>query len=149
MTPPFRVSASEASAGNWYNALVGDQIKELLADPATALVKESFTGVRARWWWERRISGGIELCQELNPELMIREIAANTGHAAAEVRATVVEALGVEDMDPVVLTFEIPGDATPHEASRLLAERSATPEGLAAPLYRQIENAIGELGPGR
>ncbi len=142
MTPPFRVSVSEASAGNWYNALVGDQIKELLADPATALVKESFTGVRARWWWERRISGGIELCQELNPELMIREIAANTGHDAAAVRATVIEQLGLEDMDPVVLTFEIPGEATPHEASRSLAEHSTNPEGLAAPLYRRIEETL-------
>lgn len=121
---------------------MSDQIRELLADPATALVKESFTGVRARWWWERRISGGIELCQELNPELMIREIAASTGCDAAEVRTVVVEELGLEDMDPVVLTFEIPGEATPHEASRTLAERSTAPEGLAEPLYRRIEAAI-------
>lgn len=121
---------------------MSDQIKGLLADPATALVQESFTGVHARWWWERRISGGIEICQELDPELMIREIAASTGRNATEVRAVVVEELGLEDMDPVVLTFEIPGDAPPHEASRTLAERSTTPEGLAAPLYRQVEDAI-------
>lgn len=121
---------------------MSDQIRELLADPATALVQESFTGVRARWWWERRISGGIEICQELNPVLMIQEIATSTGRNATEVRAIVVEELGLEDMDPVVLTFEIPGDITPHEASRLLAERSTTPEGLAEPLYRRIEAAI-------
>lgn len=123
---------------------MGDQIRELLADPATALVQESFTGVRARWWWERRISGGIEICQELNPEQMIREIAASTGRDAAEVRAVVVEELGLEDMDPVVLTFEIPGDATPHEASLTLAEHSTEPEGLAAPLYRRVEEAISD-----
>lgn len=112
-------------------------------------MQESFTGVRARWWWERRISGGIEICQELDPELMTREIAASTGRSAKEVRAVVVEELGLEDMAPVVLTFEIPGDATPYEASRTLAERSTQPEGLAAPLYRRVEDAIRERGPSR
>lgn len=125
---------------------MGDQIKELLADPATALVQESFTGVRARWWWERRISGGIELCQELDPEQMIRELAADTGRDEAEVRAVVVEELGLEDMDPVVLTFEIPGEATPHEASRLLAEHSTQPEGLASPVYRRVEELVRQKG---
>lgn len=128
---------------------MSDQIKGLLADPATALVQESFTGVRVRWWWERRISGGIEICQELNPELMIQEIATSTDRNVTEVRAVVVEELGLEDMDPVVLTFGIPGDATPHEASRVLAERSTEPEGLATPLYRRVEDVIRERGPSR
>jgi len=25
-------------------------------------VRENFTGVRAEWWWERRMGGGIEVC---------------------------------------------------------------------------------------
>lgn len=127
---------------------MSDQIRELLADPATALVKESFTGVRARWWWERRISGGIEICQELDPAIMIQDIAKSTGRDAAEVRAVIVEQLGLEDLDPVVLTFEIPGDATPHEASRTLAEHSTTPEGLAADVYRRVEGALHDRRPG-
>ncbi|HET7478514.1 MAG TPA: hypothetical protein VFJ72_03235 [Rubrobacteraceae bacterium] len=121
---------------------MGDQIRELLADPAAALVKESFTGVSARWWWERRISGGIELCQELDPERMSREIAESTGRSPTEVMQVLREELGLEDTDPVVLTFEVPGDATAREAARALAEHSADPEGLAAPLYRRVEEIV-------
>ena len=51
-----------------------EYLNQLLADSATALVNESFTGVSAPWWWERRIGGGIEVCQELDPGSMGREI---------------------------------------------------------------------------
>ncbi len=56
----------------------------------------------------------------------------------------VEEELGLEDAEPVVLTFEIPGDATSADAARILAERSVTPEGLAANLYRRVGEAILE-----
>ena len=42
-----------------------EYLSQLLADAATALVRESFTGVGAEWWWERRLGGGIVVCQEL------------------------------------------------------------------------------------
>jgi hypothetical protein len=45
-------------------------------------------------------------------------------------------------MEPVVLTFEISGDATAEEAAKMLAERSSEPEGLAAGLYRRVEESI-------
>lgn len=115
----------------------------MLADSATALVRESFTGVEAHWWWERRISGGIEVCQELDPERMSHDISERTGRQFAEVRRVVAEDLGLEDADPVVLTFEISGEATTGEVARLLAERSSTSEGLAAGLYRQVEETLG------
>jgi len=54
----------------------------------------------------------------------------------------VEEELGLEDEEPVVLTFEIPGDTEASEAAKMLDERSATPEGLAANLYRGIEEAL-------
>jgi hypothetical protein len=122
---------------------VSEKLNQLLADSATTLVRESFTGVDARWWWERRISGGIEVCQELDPEAMSREISGRTGRQVTEVRRVVAEELGLEDPDPVVLTFEIPGDASTGEVARLLAERSSTPKGLAAGLYRRVEETLG------
>jgi hypothetical protein len=122
---------------------VPERLNTLLADSASALVRESFTGVDAPWWWERRIGGGIEVCQELDPERMSREISERTGRSPAEVRRAVEREL--EEGEPVVLTFEIPGDATTGEAARMLAERSLEPEGLAAGLYRRIEEALREL----
>jgi hypothetical protein len=119
-----------------------ERLNQLLADSATALVRESFTGVRAPWWWERRIGGGVEVCQELDPERMSREISERTGREVAVVRRIVEEELGLENEEPVVLTFEIPGEATVGEVARLLAERSSEPEGLAAGLYRRIEEAV-------
>ena len=113
-----------------------------MADPMMALVRENFTGVEAEWWWERRMSGGIEICQELDPEAMSRKVAANTGRDEAEVRRIIAEELGLEDPESVVLTFEISGDATTEEAARLLRERSSEPEGIAAGLYRRIEEDI-------
>ena len=118
-------------------------LNTLLADSASALVRESFTGVDAPWWWERRIGGGIEVCQELDPERMSREISERTGRSPAEVRRAVEAEL--EEGEPVVLTFEIPGDATTGEAARMLAERSLEPEGLAAGLYRRVEETLRAL----
>ena len=120
-----------------------EPLNQLLADSAYALVHESFTGVAANWWWERRMGGGIAVCQELDPAAIAREVSEKTGRDEDEVRRTVEKELGLEDAEPVVLTFEIPGDATAADASRILAERSATPEGLAANLYRRVEEAIG------
>lgn len=119
-----------------------EPLHQLMADPMIALVRENFTGVEARWWWERRMSGGIEICQELDPEAMSREVAAKTGRESSEVRRAIEEELGLEDSDPVVLTFEVAGDATTEEAASLLRERSSEPEGLAVDLYRQVEEAI-------
>ena len=120
-----------------------EYLKELLADGATALVGESFMGVSARWWWERRVGGGIEVCQEFDPERASREISARTGHEISEVRLAIAEELGLDDAEPVVLTFEIAGETETAEAARMLAERSAEPEGLATGIYRRIEEMIG------
>lgn len=119
-----------------------EYLNEFLADKATMLVQENFTGVGADWWWERRLGGGIAVCQELDPAAMAREISSKSGHDEREVRRVVEEELDLEDPEPVVLTFEIPGDTEASEAARMLAERSATPEGLAANLYRTIEEAV-------
>ena len=120
-----------------------EYLKELLADGATALVRESFTGVDATWWWERRLGGGIEVCQEFDPRLASQEISARTGKEVAEVRWTVAEELGLDGDEPVVLTFEISGETETGLVARMLAERSAEPEGLASGLYRRIEEAVG------
>ena len=119
-----------------------EYLNQLLADTATALVRENFTGVRAPWWWERRVGGGIEVCQELDPETMSREISERTGHGVPEIRQIIEEELGLEDPEPVVLTFEIAGETTTDEVARMLAERSAAPEGLASGLYRRVEEAV-------
>jgi hypothetical protein len=119
-----------------------EYLNQLLADSATALVHESFTGVNAPWWWERRMGGGIEVCQELDPEAMSREISVKTGHEVAEVRRAIADELGLEDTEPVVLTFEIAGETETSQVARMLAERSSEPEGLASGLYRRIEDAI-------
>ncbi|HEY6581398.1 MAG TPA: hypothetical protein VIZ60_09740 [Rubrobacter sp.] len=119
-----------------------EQLKELLADGATALVNEGFTGVNATWWWERRVGGGIEVCQEFDPEAVSREISARTGHDVSGVRRTITEELGLEDTDPVVLTFEISGETETSRVAAMLAERSSEPEGLASGLYRRIEEIV-------
>jgi hypothetical protein len=119
-----------------------EHLNQFLAERADALVRENFTGVRASWWWERRMGGGIEVCQELDPEAMSREISERTGKDVAEVRRRVEEVLGLADMEPVVLTFEIAGDATEEQAAVMLAERSSAPEGLAAGIYRRIQEVV-------
>jgi hypothetical protein len=120
-------------------------LNELLADGATALVQESFTGVAAPWWWERRMGGGIEICQEFDPELASREISARSGHEVAEVRRTLADELGLEDDDPVVLTFEISGETETDRVAAMLAERSREREGLASGLYRRVEEVLGAV----
>ncbi|MDP8926130.1 MAG: hypothetical protein M3M97_04290 [Actinomycetota bacterium] len=119
-----------------------EYLNQLLADKATVLVQDNFTGISARWWWERRLGGGIAVCQELDPATMAREISSKTGRDAEEVRRAVEEELGLEEAELAVLTFEIPGDATTAETARMLTERSTTPEGLAANLYRRVEEAV-------
>lgn len=119
-----------------------EYLNQLLADSATALVHESFTGVSAPWWWERRMGGGIEVCQELDPEAMSREISERTGHEVSEVRRAIAEELGLEDAEPVVLTFEIAGETETRQVAQMLAERSSVPEGLASGLYRRVEEAV-------
>jgi len=122
-----------------------EQLKELLADGATALVNEGFTGVKATWWWERRVGGGIEICQEFDPEAASRVISAKTGHEVAEVRRTIMEELGLEDADPVVLIFEISGETETILVARMLAARSAEAEGLASDIYQRIEEVLGTV----
>jgi hypothetical protein len=122
-----------------------EQLKELLADGATALVNEGFTGVNATWWWERRVGGGIEICQEFDPGVASREISARTGHEIAEVRRTIMDELGLEDAEPVVLTFEISGETETIQVARMLAARSAEAEGLASGIYQRIEEVLGTV----
>ena len=118
-----------------------EYLNQFLADKATTLVEENFTGVEAEWWWERHLGGGIAVCQELDPASVAREVSQKTGREEDEVRRMVEVELGLEDPEPVVLNFEISGDTEASEAARMLAERSATSEGLAANLYRRIEEA--------
>lgn len=120
---------------------MAETLNQLLADKATLLVRENFTGVRAEWWWERRMGGGIEICQELDPQTMSHEVSTKTGQNTSDVRRHIRDKLGLEGDEPVVLTFELSGDLTVAEAARMLSERSSTPEGLAAGLYRQVEEA--------
>src|ERR671917_33185 len=119
-----------------------EYLNQLLADTATTLVQENFTGVRAPWRRERPMGGGIEVCHELDPKTMSHEISAKTGHKPSEITRAIEEELGLEDAEPVVLTFEIAGEITTTEAARILAEHSSEPEGLAANLYRRVEEVI-------
>jgi hypothetical protein len=119
-----------------------EYLNQLLTDSATALVHESFTGVSAPWWWERRLGGGIEVCQEFDPEAVSREISVKTGREVSEVRQAIAEELGLDDAEPVVLTFEIAGETETGRVAEMLAKRSAEPEGLASGLYRRIEEII-------
>ena len=117
-------------------------LSQLLAEPATALVKEGFTGVDAEWWWERRLDGGIVVCQEFDPAATVRAVAEGTGRPVPEAEEVALRELGLEDLEPVVLTFELPGTTETRDAFRALAERSRTPEGIAADLRRRIEEAV-------
>ena len=122
---------------------MAEKLNELLADKATLLVRENFTGVRAEWWWERRMGGGIEVCQELDPQRMARDLSEGTGRETSSVRQAVADGLGLEDDEPVVLTFEVSGEVTVAEAARMLQERSSRPEGLAATIYAEVREALG------
>ncbi|CAN5662452.1 hypothetical protein BH24ACT22_BH24ACT22_06650 [soil metagenome] len=119
-----------------------EYLNEFLADKATMLVEENFTGVRAEWWWERRMGGGIAVCQVLDPKSMSREVASRTRQDETAAQLAVREQLGLEDLEPVVLTFEIPGDTSAVVAARMLRDRSSAPEGLAAKPYRQVEESV-------
>jgi hypothetical protein len=121
---------------------MAETLNQLLADKATMLVRENFTGVGAEWWWERRMGGGIEVCQELDPQKMAGDLAERTGRKTPEARHAIEQGLGLEDDEPVVLTFEISGEVAVADAARLLQERSARPEGLAAALYDEVEGAL-------
>ncbi len=121
---------------------MAEKLNELLADKATLLVRENFTGVRAEWWWERRMGGGIEVCQELDPQRMARDLSEGTGRETSSVRRAIADGLGLEDDEPVVLTFEVSGEVTVAEAARMLQERSSHPEGLAAAIYVEVREAL-------
>ncbi len=121
---------------------MAETLNQLLADKATLLVRENFTGVRAEWWWERRMGGGIEICQELDPQRMARDLSEKTGREASAARRAIEDELGLEDDEPVVLTFEIAGDITVAEAARMLQERSSRTEGLAAAVYAEVGEAL-------
>lgn len=121
---------------------MAERLNELLADKATLLVEENFTGIGAEWWWERRMGGGIEVCQELDPRAMSDEISQKTGRNIPEARRAIEAQLGLEDDDPVILTFEISGEVTVTDAARLLQERSQTPQGLATTLYAEVEEHL-------
>lgn len=121
---------------------MSEVLSQLLAEPATALVREGFTGVDAEWWWERRLDGGIVICQVFDPSATIRMLAEGTGRPAAEVEGAVLGELGLEDTEPVVLTFELPGATETRDAFRALGERSRTEKGLAEGLHRRTEEAV-------
>jgi hypothetical protein len=88
------------------------------------------------------MGGGIEICQEFDPEAASREISARSGHEVAEVRRIITEELGLEGPDPVVLTFEVSGETETNRVTAMLAERSAKAEGLASGIYRRIEEVL-------
>ena len=117
-------------------------LSQLLAEPATALVEQSFTGVDAEWWWERRLDGGIVVCQEFDPSVLIRATAEITGRPLPDAEETALRELGLEDLEPVVLTFELPGTTETPDASRALQERSRTPQGLAEGIHQRIGKAL-------
>ncbi len=121
---------------------MAEKLNELLADKATLLVRENFTGVRAEWWWERRVGGGIEVCQELDPQRMAQDLSKETGRETSLVRRAIEDGLGLEDDEPVVLTFELSGELTVAQAARMLQERSSRPEGLAAAVYVEVGEAL-------
>lgn len=121
---------------------MAETLNQLLADKATLLVRENFTGVGAEWWWERRMGGGIEVCQELDPQKMARDLSEKTGRETQAARRAIEEGLGLEDDEPVVLTFEISGEVTVADAARMLQERSSRPEGLAAALYAEVRRSL-------
>ena len=64
----YSSGSAHVSPRGWYKCPCPSSSNQFLADSATALVRESFTGVGAPWWWERRVGGGIEVCQEFDPE---------------------------------------------------------------------------------
>lgn len=121
-----------------------DPLNQLLAGQAAKLVHENFTNVSGQWWWERRIGGGIAICQTLDPEEMSREISDASGKPTSEVKSAIVRELGLDDFDPITLTFEVPGDLTAEEAADVFEARSSTSRGIASGAYREVEAALGK-----
>lgn len=117
-------------------------VEQLLTDQIGALVDENFTGVEAEWWWERRVDGGVAICQEFDPERMVAEMSVAFRHEVSEVREAAVRTLGLEDFEPVVLTFDVARDTTVDEAAEILAQHSRTAEGLAEKIYRQLAETL-------
>ena len=74
-----------------------------------------------------------------------KEISIKTGHDVVEVRRTIMEELGLEDADPVVLTFEVSGETETIQVARMLTARSAEAEGLASGIYQRIEKVLGAV----
>lgn len=119
-----------------------DPLNQLLAGQAAKLVHENFMGVDGQWWWERRIGGGVAICQTLDPEKMAKELSESSGKPQPEVREAMIRSLGLEDFDPITLTFEVAGDLTSDEAARVFEARSSTPRGIASNIYREVEQAL-------
>lgn len=122
----------------------GRRLDQLLADDMYALVEDNFSGVDAKWWWERRMEGGVTICQEIDPEVLTREMAQVFDLNEDEVRRIAVRALGLEGFDPVVLVYELPGYTPENRAADTLAERSSTSAGLGASIYYELAGAIRE-----
>lgn len=120
------------------------RLNQLFADAADSLVKESFSGVDAEWWWERRPDGGVAVCQVLEPEALVKEMSHVFGLAEDEVRRTAIRALGLKDFGPVELVHELRGDTSAGRAIRELEKRSSTSAGLAEGIYRTLAEAIRE-----
>ena len=91
---------------------MAEKLNELLADKATLLVREN------------------------------RDLSEGTGRETSSVRRAIADGLGLEDDEPVVLTFEVSGEVTVAEAARLLQARSSHPEGLAAAIYAEVREAL-------
>lgn len=124
-----------------------DPLNQLLAGQAARLVHENFTSVTETWWWERRIGGGIAICQTLDPEGMANEVSEITGHSLSETKKLVARELGLDDFAPITLTFEVPGDITDEEAAKVFNARSSTRRGIAEGVFRTLEAAANERNP--
>lgn len=114
------------------------RLDSVFTDEALKLIEQNFTGVAGEWWWERRIGAAITICQELDPVALAREVAAEAGRSEPEMRELAVEELGLDDLDPLTLTYELPGDTPVERAAELLRERSATPRGLTESPYQRV-----------
>ena len=56
-------------------------------------------------------------------------------------------ALGLEDFEPVVLTFDVDRGATVEKAADILAQRSRTAKGLAEKIYRRLAETLRNETP--
>lgn len=120
----------------------GVYLNQSYAEQTRNLIEENFNGIEAEWWWERRLGGGVTICQQFEPEVMVKEIAAALKRGEPEVREVAIRELGLEDFEPVVLTYDLEGDIRVDDAARLLQEKSSTTEGLAEGIYRYVAAAV-------